>query len=116
MFQYQKRLSALEKELRETEAEESKNVKLKTVMKAVVISVVLSPCIFLQHTRIMEQVFATYFWILKKKDPGDLVEPVLEGLSKFSHLINLEFIDDIMKCLLELAGSGVSPSQFLHSA
>jgi nucleolar complex protein 3 len=64
-------------------------------------------------------VFVTYFRILKQcvaslGDPEEsdpeklkaLLTPVLEGLSKFAHMINIEFFDDLISILYQLIRSG----------
>lgn len=57
------------------------------------------------QTRILEQIFLVYFNILKKAPNFKLIPCVLEGLSKFAHLINLEFFDDIIKIMHEMIES-----------
>jgi nucleolar complex protein 3 len=44
----------------------------------------------------MKHVFATYFRVLRKMPDTTLVSPVLAGLSKFAHLINIDFFDDLI--------------------
>jgi hypothetical protein len=36
---------------------------------------------------------------MKRMPTTKLLEPVLAGLSKFAHLINIEFLDDPIFCL-----------------
>lgn len=92
-----KRMQKLNNQLLETEAIESKERKLNF------------------HTEILNQVFVTYFRILKHRsensdfnDTNDqkwfkaILSPVLEGLSKFAHLINIEFFDDLISVLYGL--------------
>ncbi|XP_038070833.1 nucleolar complex protein 3 homolog [Patiria miniata] len=85
---HQKRLAEVEKELQATEASENKNKRKKL------------------HTEIIQSVFATYFRILKKASNSVLLSSVLEGLSKFAHLINIDFFDDLVKVLYTLIDSG----------
>ncbi|XP_022110470.1 nucleolar complex protein 3 homolog isoform X2 [Acanthaster planci] len=85
---HQKRLVEVEKELQATEASENKNKRKKL------------------HTEIIQSVFATYFRILKKASNSVLLSSVLEGLSKFAHLINIDFFDDLVKVLYTLIDSG----------
>lgn len=56
----------------------------------------------------MNKIFAAYFRILKQnKSRVELLAPVLEGLAKFAHMINVEFFDDLIKSLLNLIIVGV---------
>uniref|UniRef100_A0A1I8B0F2 NOC3-like protein n=1 Tax=Meloidogyne hapla TaxID=6305 RepID=A0A1I8B0F2_MELHA len=50
-------------------------------------------------TQIMHNVFIIYFKILKRMPQTELLSPVLQGLSKFVHLINIDFYDDLMQHL-----------------
>ncbi|KAI0405735.1 nucleolar complex-associated protein-domain-containing protein, partial [Xylaria palmicola] len=49
----------------------------------------------------LKAVFATYFRILKLRMPH-LMGAVLEGLAKFSHLINQQFFGDLLEALKDL--------------
>ncbi|KAI1824911.1 nucleolar complex-associated protein-domain-containing protein [Xylaria intraflava] len=49
----------------------------------------------------LKAVFATYFRILKLRTPH-LMGAVLEGLAKFSHLINQQFFGDLLEALKDL--------------
>ncbi|KAL6031129.1 hypothetical protein STEG23_024745 [Scotinomys teguina] len=87
----------LERELREAEASESTERKLKL------------------HTETLNIVFVTYFRILKKAQRSPLLPSVLEGLAKFAHLINVEFFDDLLVVLHTLIESGdLSYQESLH--
>ncbi|XP_068955374.1 nucleolar complex protein 3 homolog [Petaurus breviceps papuanus] len=87
----------LERELREAEASESTEKKMKL------------------HTETLNMVFVTYFRILKKAQRSPLLPAVLEGLAKFAHLINVEFFDDLLVVLHTLIGSGeLSYRECLH--
>lgn len=46
--------------------------------------------------------FQTYFSVLKRMPNAALLEPVLEGLSKYAHLLNVEFFEDIVFTMEEL--------------
>lgn len=46
-------------------------------------------------TETMKFVFLTYFRILKRMPDTSLLGPVLEGLNKYVHLINIEFLDEL---------------------
>ncbi|KAI8480084.1 Nucleolar complex protein 3 [Branchiostoma belcheri] len=60
-------------------------------------------------------VFLTYFRILKRNLHSVLLPSVLEGLAKFSHLINVEFFNDLITVLRELVESGsLSYRETLH--
>ncbi|XP_027705546.1 nucleolar complex protein 3 homolog isoform X1 [Vombatus ursinus] len=87
----------LERELREAEASESTEKKMKL------------------HTETLNMVFVTYFRILKKAQRSPLLPAVLEGLAKFAHLINVEFFDDLLVVLHTLIESGeLSYRECLH--
>lgn len=47
-------------------------------------------------TETMKHVFQCYFSVLKRVPNVALLEPVLEGLSKFAHLLGVEFFEDII--------------------
>uniref|UniRef100_A0AC35UGU1 Nucleolar complex protein 3 homolog n=1 Tax=Rhabditophanes sp. KR3021 TaxID=114890 RepID=A0AC35UGU1_9BILA len=81
---YEKQLKKLEKELKEAD---SANVLSKKQKFA---------------TDTMKHVFTIYFSIVKKVNKGVLLEPVLEGLAKFAHLINVDFFDDLVHSLSNL--------------
>ncbi|KAK0711222.1 nucleolar complex-associated protein-domain-containing protein [Lasiosphaeris hirsuta] len=49
----------------------------------------------------LKMVFATYFRILKARSPH-LMGAVLEGLAKYSHLINQNFFGDLLEALKDL--------------
>ncbi|KAK4456135.1 nucleolar complex-associated protein-domain-containing protein [Podospora aff. communis PSN243] len=49
----------------------------------------------------LKMVFATYFRILKQRSPH-LMGAVLEGLAKYSHLINQDFFGDLLEALKDL--------------
>ncbi|CAF0732006.1 unnamed protein product [Brachionus calyciflorus] len=57
------------------------------------------------QARILEQIFMIYFRILKKSPNFKLFPSVLEGLSKFAHLINLDFFEDLLKLMHEMIES-----------
>ncbi|KAJ3148971.1 Nucleolar complex protein 3 [Irineochytrium annulatum] len=74
----------VEKELKEAEAEYDKEEKAKL------------------QTETLKQLFATYFRILKHADGTPLLPAVLEGLSRFAHLINMDFFADIIEVLKKI--------------
>ena len=86
-----KKLEGLEKELLEARGEEGKNVKER---------------FFTDATKL---VFTIYFRILKSFPKSKLMGSVLEGLSRFAHIINIEFFSDLVNVFNELlAGGGLS--------
>jgi nucleolar complex protein 3 len=48
-------------------------------------------------------VFVTYFRILKIASKSVLLSPVLEGLAKFAHLINVDFFHDLLNVLKQIS-------------
>ncbi|XP_061667180.1 nucleolar complex protein 3 homolog isoform X3 [Syngnathoides biaculeatus] len=87
----------LQQELLEAEASDSKDKKIK------------------MHTETLNMVFLIYFRILKKCQKSVLLPAVLEGLANFSHLINLEFFDDLLNVLQSLIQSGdLTNREILH--
>lgn len=89
---YLKRTEKLQNELKETEAMERRETKVK------------------YHTETIQQVFLVYFRILKHKEgqtiQKKLLNTVLEGLSQFAHLINIDFFSDLIIVLQKLVTSG----------
>ncbi|EEQ31097.1 hypothetical protein McanMca71_005729 [Microsporum canis] len=57
----------------------------------------------------LKLVFTTYFRTLKTRNP-ELVGAVLEGLAKFSHLINQDFFGDLLEVLRDLISRSTSSS------
>ncbi|KAH7722396.1 Protein C37H5.5 [Aphelenchoides avenae] len=94
---YGKQLKKLESDLKEIEAAENVSTKLKYA------------------TETMKHVFATYFRVIRRMPNTALLEPVLEGLSKFAHLINVEFFDDLVSALEEIVDQKhLSTTDSLH--
>lgn len=56
----------------------------------------------------MKHVFQCYFSVLKRVPNVALLEPVLEGLSKFAHLLGVEFFEDIIYTMENLVENKVS--------
>merc|ERR1712025_437106 len=79
-----KKLESLEKELLEARGEEGKKVKEK------------------YFTEVTKLVFTIYFRILKSYPKSKLMGVVLEGLSKFAHIINIEFFSDLLNVFQDL--------------
>lgn len=51
------------------------------------------------QTETLRLVFTVYFRILKNSPEAELLPAVLSGIAKFAHLINIDFINDLMVCL-----------------
>ncbi|KAJ3113434.1 Nucleolar complex protein 3 [Phlyctochytrium bullatum] len=75
----------VEKEMREAEAEVDKEFRQKN------------------HSETLKLVFTTYFRVLKGSRSSTLLPVVLEGLSRFAHLISVDFFSDLIKVLKEIA-------------
>ena len=58
----------------------------------------------------LNQVFVTYFRILKHGQQSPLLSTVLEGLARYSLLINVDFFADLMAALQTLVKSQVEIS------
>ncbi|CAL1704830.1 unnamed protein product [Somion occarium] len=54
------------------------------------------------HTETLKLLFVLYFRILKNPHPTPLLPAALLGISKFAHLVNIDFFKDLMKVLKEL--------------
>ncbi|KRZ44543.1 Nucleolar complex protein 3 -like protein [Trichinella pseudospiralis] len=63
----------------------------------------------IDHTKIMEHLFNIYFRILRKNPEAVVLSPVLEGLSKFGHLINVDFFDGLFSTLQSILKTGKLP-------
>ncbi|CDW58315.1 nucleolar complex associated protein [Trichuris trichiura] len=95
---YYKSLRRLQYDLKEIDAEEAELMVQK------------------HHTKIVEHLFNIYFRILRRQPERTLLRPVLAGLSKFAHLINVDFFDSLiasMRTVLNLSDLSVLDS--LHS-
>ncbi|EPS63176.1 hypothetical protein M569_11611, partial [Genlisea aurea] len=82
------------------------------------------------QSQILSSVFETFFRILKHAtqpideagaEPGSsekhpLLVPCLDGIGKFSHLIDMDFMADLMHCLRKLAGNGLNPGDSLENS
>ncbi|KAH7889728.1 nucleolar complex-associated protein-domain-containing protein [Phlebopus sp. FC_14] len=74
----------IEREVREAEAEIDKEERAKT------------------HTETLKLLFVLYFRILKNPRPTPLLPAALRGISKFAHLVNVDFFKDLMQVLKNL--------------
>ncbi|KAK7693590.1 hypothetical protein QCA50_003159 [Cerrena zonata] len=54
------------------------------------------------HTETLKLLFVLYFRILKNPRPTPLLPAALRGISKFAHLVNVDFFKDLLKVLKEL--------------
>jgi nucleolar complex protein 3 len=89
----------IEREFREAEAQVDKEER----------AAVVRPCSFFtrglhlttpfQHTETLKLVFVLYFTILKNPHPTPLLPTVLQGISKYAHLVNVDFFEDLLKAL-----------------
>ena len=88
-----KAMLKLRSELKEADAREDQNKKIAL------------------HTQILDQIFFVYFRFIKdfielaEEDVAKnsaIMTPVLEGLGKFAHLINIDFFDDLIALLFRL--------------
>ncbi|KAF8894583.1 nucleolar complex-associated protein 3 [Infundibulicybe gibba] len=74
----------IEKEFREAEAEVDKEERATI------------------QTETLKLLFVLYFRILKSPKPTRLLPVALHGISKYAHLVNIDFFKDLMKVLKEL--------------
>ncbi|KAK6098431.1 hypothetical protein MT418_002461 [Batrachochytrium dendrobatidis] len=54
------------------------------------------------HSETLKFVFLVYFRILKEAPESPLVVPALEGLGKFSHLINIDIFNDLVAAIKKI--------------
>ncbi|KAG0725335.1 Nucleolar complex protein 3 [Chionoecetes opilio] len=59
-----------------------------------------------QHSGLIQLVFGLYIHVLKRRPNNKLNGVVLEGLARFSHLINIEFFADLLNVLGVLMAEG----------
>lgn len=55
-----------------------------------------------QHTETLKLLFVLYFSILKNPKPTPLLPGALQGISRFAHLVNVDFFKDLLKVLKDL--------------
>ncbi|CAG9568368.1 unnamed protein product [Danaus chrysippus] len=87
-----KKLKEVERELLETEAKESETARRK------------------QLTEVTKTVFHIYFRLLKSSPSTGLLIAALNGIAKFTHVINLEYYSDLVSILSGLVISSVARS------
>ncbi|KAL3314974.1 Nucleolar complex protein 3, partial [Cichlidogyrus casuarinus] len=71
----------LEKDMAETKASQARESKIKL------------------NTLILKEVLFVYFKILKTTTDSRLLSAVLQGLSNYAHLINVEYVDNLLQLL-----------------
>ncbi|KAF9227961.1 NOC3p-domain-containing protein [Gyrodon lividus] len=54
------------------------------------------------HTETLKLLFVLYFRILRNPRPTSLLPAALRGISKFAHLVNIDFFKDLMQVLKNL--------------
>ncbi|KAK7014892.1 nucleolar complex-associated protein 3 [Favolaschia claudopus] len=74
----------IDREFREAEAEVDKEQRAAT------------------HTETLKLLFVLYFKIIKNPHPTPLLSAALHGISKYAHLVNIDFFKDLLKVLKEL--------------
>ncbi|KAF8447996.1 nucleolar complex-associated protein-domain-containing protein [Boletus edulis BED1] len=74
----------IEREVREAEAEVDKEERAR------------------MHTETLKLLFVLYFRILKNPRPTPLLPASLRGISKYAHLVNVDFFRDLMQVLKSL--------------
>lgn len=55
-----------------------------------------------KHTETLKLLFVLYFRILKNPHPTPLLPAALRGISKYAHLVNVDFFRDLMQVLKSL--------------
>jgi nucleolar complex protein 3 len=55
-----------------------------------------------QHTETLKLLFVLYFRILKNPVPTPLLPVALQGISKYAHLVSVDFFRDLMRVLKDL--------------
>eukprot|EP00466_Bigelowiella_natans_P007953 jgi/Bigna1/144874/aug1.92_g19582 len=59
------------------------------------------------QTQLISHVFTTYFRVLKRFSTSSALPTVLKGIAKFSNLINIELVLDLLQCLKQLIKASV---------
>ncbi|RKP15357.1 CBF/Mak21 family-domain-containing protein [Piptocephalis cylindrospora] len=88
-----KEQKVIDRELREAEAEYSREERQK------------------MHNETLKLVFVVYFRILKHASTSSLLPATLEGLAKFAHLISVDFFTDLLELLKRIMRGGSSTYQ-----
>jgi nucleolar complex protein 3 len=61
-----------------------------------------SPRTYAQQTETLKLLFVLYFRILKNPAPTPLLPAALQGISKYAHLVSIDFFRDLMHVLKDL--------------
>eukprot|EP00743_Colponemidia_sp_Colp-15_P008433 GILK01009167.1.p1 GENE.GILK01009167.1~~GILK01009167.1.p1 ORF type:complete len:818 (-),score=179.17 GILK01009167.1:144-2567(-) len=61
------------------------------------------------HTELIKEVFVTYFRVLKLDSNSPLLPSVLRGLARFSHLVNVELVFDLIEAIKGLLAEETLP-------
>ncbi|KDQ60856.1 hypothetical protein JAAARDRAFT_564699 [Jaapia argillacea MUCL 33604] len=86
-----KEKTQIQREMREAEAEVDKDERAST------------------HTETLKLLFVLYFRIIKNPRPTALLPAALKGISKYAHLVNIDFFKDLLQVLKRLTyGAGGS--------
>jgi nucleolar complex protein 3 len=94
----------IEKEMKEAEAsvdkeERASNVSPLRFSPASICQSMRGRC---QHTETLKLLFVLYFRILKNPVPTPLLPVALQGISKYAHLVSVDFFRDLMRVLKDL--------------
>nr|GAT58714.1 predicted protein [Mycena chlorophos] len=88
----------IDREFREAEAEVDKEERAVT------------------HTETLKLLFVLYFRIIKNPTPTPLLSAALQGISRYAHLVNIDFFRDLLKVLKELVGRETEPDDADHDS
>eukprot|EP01122_Echinamoeba_exundans_P012133 TRINITY_DN5016_c0_g1_i3.p1 TRINITY_DN5016_c0_g1~~TRINITY_DN5016_c0_g1_i3.p1 ORF type:complete len:691 (-),score=154.31 TRINITY_DN5016_c0_g1_i3:2309-4381(-) len=92
-----KEQKALDKEMQQAAAEQSREEKIRI------------------QTETLKALFLLYFKVLKNLQKSPLLAPVLEGLSRFAHLINMDLLTNLLELLKDLVSKNkLSLASSLH--
>lgn len=64
-----------------------------------------------QQTETLKLLFVLYFQILKSPKPTPLLPAALRGISRFAHLVNVDFFKDLLKVLKDLINRDVTNAE-----
>ena len=105
-----KQTREIEDEMREAEAEvdrEERSSRVSTIYEAFYPRFARSyRTIALKQTETLKLLFVLYFRILKSEKPTPLLPAALQGISRFAHLVNIDFFKDLLLVLRELVTNG----------
>lgn len=89
----------IEREVREAEAEVDKEERARTVSDGRDTYRFDYLTRWQKHTETLKLLFVLYFRILKHPHPTPLLPAALRGISKYAHLVNIDFFKDLMQVL-----------------